>query len=588
MKKPKIFTSFRILIFLFTLSFLACNRNDVKYDIVIYGGTSAGVASAVQAARMNKSVIIIEPGIPQLLGGLTAGGLGRTDFGKKYVIGGIAKEFYKNLNTLYLDNSNWKWQTREDYFKDQTYHPGSTDIKEETMWFFEPSAARKVFQNWIDEYQIPVIYGERIIRSGEGRINTDTNGWLTAAPGNISQGVVKKNKKIKEIVMESGLLIRGRFFIDATYEGDLMAGSGVSFTIGREGYDIYEETLNGVRAQISTPDSGVPLWRHHQFENGVDPYIIPGDSSSGLLPMIDPEGPGIEGSSDHRIQAYCYRMCLTDCPDNQLPFQKPEGYKETDYELLLRHFEAGYRRLPWINSPMPNRKTDTNNQSGFSTDFIGANYEYPEASYQQREAIKAAHRHYQQGLMWTLAYHPRMPEEIRNVISQWGMTKDEFTEGNGWQEQLYIREARRMISDVVMTQYHCQGKVIEEESVGMGAYNMDSHHTQRYVDKQGYVKNEGDVQVRLPKPYPISYKSIIPKASECVNLLVPVCLSASHIAFGSIRMEPVFMILGQSAATAASIALDKKCSLNEVPYNDLKNKLLSDGQILQLSDVVNP
>lgn len=577
MKKINLFPVFLFCVFIF---FEACNHKTNKYDIVIYGGTSAGVASAVQAARMNKSVIIIEPGIPQQLGGLTSGGLGRTDFGNKHVIGGIALEFYKNLHKWYSDNSNWKYQSREDYFQNQTYHPGSTNINEESMWFFEPSAARKVIQNWIDELKIPVVYGERLIRTGEGHTIQQADGLCKADAGKTSLGVIKKKKRIKEIVMESGLRFRGRYFIDASYEGDLMAGAGVAFTIGREGFDIYQETLNGVRALISTPDSGVPPHMHHQFYNGVDPYIIPGNPESGLLPMIDPEGPGVEGSSDHRIQAYCYRMCLTDFPDNRIPFQKPEGYKEIDYELLLRHYEAGFLRLPWINSPMPNRKTDTNNQSAFSTDFIGGNYAYPEGSYQEREEIRAAHRFYQQGLMWTLAYHPRIPEEIRNKISQWGMTKDEFTEGNGWQEQLYIREARRMISEVVMTQHHCQGKIIAEESVGMGAYNMDSHHTQRYVDQNANVKNEGDVQIRSPKPYPISYKSIIPKAAECCNLLVPVCLSASHIAFGSIRMEPVFMILGQSAATAACIAIDKKIDVQGVPYKELEKRLLSDGQVL--------
>jgi hypothetical protein len=365
-----------------------------------------------------------------------------------------------------------------------------------------------------------------------------------------------------------------------------MAGSGISFTVGREGFNIYHESLNGVRIDQSLPDSGVPGWHHHQFEPKIDPYVIEGDPASGILPMINMEGPGVEGSSDHRIQAYCFRMCLTNCSKNQIAFQKPEGYKEIDYELLFRNFESGFLRLPWINSSMPNRKTDTNNQSAFSTDFIGANYKYPEASYAERKKIREGHLKYQQGLMWTLANHPRIPEQIRNEISQWGLTKDEFVEGNGWQDQLYIREARRMISDVVMTQSHCQGEIKAEKSIGMGAYGMDSHHTQRYVDKNGYVKNEGDVQVALKNPYPIDYYSIIPKGTECKNLLVPVCLSSSHIAYGSIRMEPVFMILGQSAAMAACIAIDQKCTIQDVNYNELRNCLLKYGQILQLSDVI--
>jgi hypothetical protein len=572
------------LILLFPLLF-SCERKPSEYDLVIYGGTSAGVVSAVQAARMNKSVIIIEPGTAQQLGGLTSGGLGRTDFGNKKVIGGIALEFYKAINRFYLNDSNWVWQSRIEYFENQNYHPGATNIEEQSMWFFEPSAARKIYQSWIEKYNIPVVYGERIVRKGEGKTKADIDGWMVASAGNVSEGVVKRDARITEIVMESGTRIKGRYFIDATYEGDLLAGAGVSFTVGREGFEIYEESLNGIRTKLSIPESGVPPWRHHQFEPAVDPYLVEGNPDSGLLPMIKSDGPGTEGVSDHRVQAYCFRMCLTDVPENRILFTKPEGYNELDYELLFRNYEAGFSRLPWINSPMPNRKTDINNQSALSTDYIGANYEYPEATYSKRSSIITAHRNYQKGLMWTLANHPRIPEDIRNEVSRWGLTRDEFTEGDGWQDQLYIREARRMVSGVVMTQHHCQGRIVATESVGMGAYGMDSHHTQRYVDENGYIKNEGDVQIGIPNPYPVSYKSIVPKKSECNNLLVPVCLSASHIAFGSIRMEPVFMVLGQSAAIAACLAIDNDCAIQDLPYAQLESRLLDEGQILQLKDI---
>ncbi|HBL77884.1 MAG: xanthan lyase [Bacteroidetes bacterium GWF2_42_66] len=569
---------FKILIFVLSGTLLSCSERSTEYDVVVYGGTSAGIVAAVQAVKMGKSVIIIEPGTEQQLGGLTTGGLGATDIGNKMVIGGISREFYQNIKKYYEDQKNWKWQNREDYIE------GRNKTGEDAMWTFEPSAAKKVFQKWIDKYKIPVVYGERIVRRGEGH-TVDLNGWLVASAGSVSDGVVKEGSRIIEIVMESGNHYKGRSFIDATYEGDLMAGAGVSFTVGREGNDIYNESLNGVRTTLSIPDSDVPAWHHHQFEPAVNPYVMPQDSNSGILPMIDRKGPGTEGASDHRIQAYCFRMCLTDVPENRVPFTKPEGYDELNYELLFRNYEAGFARLPWINSPMPNRKTDTNNQSAFSTDFIGANYNYPEASYTERAKIILAHRNYQKGVMWTLANHPRIPEKIRNEISRWGFTKDEFIEGNGWQDQLYIREARRMVSDVVMTQNHCQGIFVADESVGMGAYNMDSHHTQRYIDEKGFVKNEGDVQIGLSKPYPISYKSIVPKKAECTNLLVPVCLSASHIAFGSIRMEPVFMVLGQSAAVAACLSIDQNFSVQEVPYSALKTNLLNLKQILQLSEV---
>jgi hypothetical protein len=323
---------------------------------------------------------------------------------------------------------------------------------------------------------------------------------------------------------------------------------------------------------------------HHNFVDGVDPYVIKGDPDSGLLPFINPDGPGEEGAGDTHVQAYCFRMCLTDHPDNRIPFEKPENYNELDYELLLRNYEAGEEGYPWINSKMPNRKTDTNNRTGFSTDYIGQNYDYPEAGYEERAEIIEKHRQYQKGLMWTLAYHPRMSKHIRDEVSRWGTSKDEFERQDGWQQQLYIREARRMIGEYVMTQYNCEGLEVVEDVIGMGAYGMDSHHIQRYVNADGFVKNEGNVEAAVKEPYPISYRSIIPKKEECTNLLVPICLSATHIAFGSIRMEPVFMVLGQSAATAACLAIDESITIQELDYQLLKLRLLADKQRLAWGD----
>lgn len=415
------------------------------------------------------------------------------------------------------------------------------------------SAALKIFNDWVGEYGIEVAYGERLNRE-TGVSLTRSIPW-----------------RIMAIAMESGKVFRGRMFIDATYEGDLMAAAKVSYTVGREANAQYGETANGVQTRLA---------KSHQLFPGIDPYIKPGDPSSGLLPHIDPTGPGEEGGADKRVQAYCFRMCLTDHPDNRIPFAKPEGYDPLWYELLLRNFESGERRVPWINSAMPNRKSDTNNKHGVSTDFIGQNYDYPEASYAERERIVAQHRLYQQGLMWTLANHPRVPEAVRNEVARWGMTKDEFVEGHGWQEQIYVREARRMVSDYVMTQDNCQGKAVAKDPVALAAYTMDSHNQQRYVDAQGHVRNEGDVQIKGFPPYPISYKSIVPSARECANLLVPVCLSASHIAFGSIRMEPVFMVLGQSAATAAVQAMDEKKAVQDIDFERLRQRLTEDGQVL--------
>ena len=523
------------------------------YDVVVYGGSSAGIAAAVQVSRQGGSVVVIEPG--RRIGGLTTGGLGQTDIGNKQVIGGIAREFYERVKKHYDTPENSKWQSRESY---RDGGQTRTDTAESAMWTFEPSAALVIMEGLVREHGFPVVYGQRLDRTGGG-------------PGRAARGVTMEGKRVASITMESGEVFRGKTFIDATYEGDLMAGVGVSYAVGREATADYGETLAGVQTKQAT---------YHNCVDGVDPFVKPGDRSSGLLPGIDPHGPGPEGSGDRRVQAYCFRMCLTDHPDNRIPFEKPADYDPLHYELLLRNFEAGESGFPWINSSMPNRKTDTNNRTGVSTDFIGGNYAYPEADYAERERIVARHRGYQQGLMWTLANHERVPEKIRREVARWGMCRDEFVERKGWQDQLYVREARRMVGGMVMTQHHCQGRMVAERSVGMAAYGMDSHNVQRYVDDRGHVKNEGDVQVSGFKPYPIDMGAILPKRDECENLLVPICVSATHMAYGSIRMEPVFMVLGQSAASIAMEAVRSQVGVHEVDYEAVRKRLLDDEQVL--------
>ncbi|MFO7668018.1 MAG: FAD-dependent oxidoreductase [Bacteroidales bacterium] len=549
-----------VLLFVSIILVPGCHQSDRKstrFDIVIYGGTSAGVAAAIQSARMGKTVVLLEPS--NRIGGLTTGGLGQTDIGNKQAIGGISREFYQNIAKYYNHPDHWHWQKRSEY---RDGGQTKTDEGEDAMWTFEPSAALKVFQQMLENEKIDIRYLQRLDRE---------------------KGFEKMKGSILSIAMESGEVYRGTVFIDATYEGDLMAASGVGYSLGREDNQKYGENLNGVQANdTSLTFTGVVSHngRNHNFVDGVDPYVVKGDQGSGLLPWIDASGPGNQGGGDHKVQAYCFRMCLTDHPGNRIPFSKPENYDERNYELLFRNYESGYQRIPWINSQMPNRKTDTNNRDGFSTDFIGQNYDYAEASYEEREEIVERHRNYQQGLMWTLANHPRIPEQIRAEVSRWGTCKDEFEREDGWQQQLYIREARRMIGEVVMTQRHCEGIEVVEDGIGLAAYGMDSHHVQRYITANGTVQNEGNVEAGVQGPYPISYRSIIPKKSECVNLLVPVCISATHIAFGSIRMEPVFMVLGQTAATAASMAVDEGITVQEVNYPKLKEQLIQDRQRL--------
>lgn len=522
------------------------------YDVVVYGGTSGGVTAAIQASRLGKTVVLVEP--TNFLGGLTTGGLGATDIGNKKAIGGMSREFYQRVFKHYANPASWTAQTREDYFKKRPH--GNSDT-EDTMWTFEPHVATKIYDDMLKESRAVVVFGERL---------------------DLKSGVVKDGARITKLVMESGRAFEGKVFIDATYEGDVMAKAGVSYHVGREANSQYGETINGLQVAGA---------KHHQFIKQIDPYVKKGDPSSGLLPFITPAPEGEDGSADKRIQAYNYRMCTTDDPKNRLDWVKPANYRELDYELALRNAEAGDARIQWAPTPMPNRKTDTNNNFAIASDFIGQNYDYPDADYATREKIVQAHKDWQMGLFWTYANHPRVPEKVREAYRKFGPAKDEFLDSGNWPRQLYVREARRMVSEYVMSEKNCRRKEVVEDSVGMGAYNMDSHHTQRYVTKEGFVRNEGDIQIGT-RPYPISYRCIRPKAEQCTNLLVPVCLAASHIAYGSIRMEPVFMVMGQSAATAAVHAIEQGTTVQGIDYAKLKEQMLKDGQVLDFESPPMP
>ncbi|MCA9202153.1 MAG: FAD-dependent oxidoreductase, partial [Planctomycetales bacterium] len=524
------------------------------YDVVVYGGTSAGVVAAIQASRMGKSVVIVGP--DKHLGGLTAGGLGWTDSGNKSAIGGISREFYERVWKHYQRPEAWPWQAQSE-FGNRNQSPPGKDGDASSMWVFEPHVAEQIYEQLVAEHKIPVHRDQ----------------WLDREPG---RGVVMKDGRITAIKMLGGQVYQGRMFIDATYEGDLMAAAGVSFHVGREANRVYGETWNGI--QVGTLHHG------HWFKKPVDPYVVPGDPSSGVLPRVSPDPPGEKGEGDHRVQAYCFRMCLTNHDENRIPFPKPEGYDASQYELLLRVFTTGWRETFAKFDPIPNYKTDTNNHGPFSTDNIGRNYDYPEASYERRREIIREHEVYQQGLMYFIANDPRVPEDVRSKMAKWGLAKDEFTDNGGWPHQIYVREARRMIGQYVMTEHDCLDRRETPESVGMGSYTLDSHNVQRYITPEGFVQNEGDIGVGAPRPYEISYGSLTPKKDECENLLVPVCVSSSHIAYGSIRMEPVFMILAQSAATAACMSLDQNLAVQDLPYEKLRERLLADKQVLELED----
>lgn len=524
---------------------------DKKYDVVIYGGTSAAVTAAIQVKKMGKSVIVVSPDIH--LGGLTTGGLGWTDSGKKHTIGGLSKEFYHRVYLEYKKPETWKWQKPETY---QNVGQGTRamDDSDQTMMVFEPSIARKVINTWLDEVGVTVLKDE----------------WLDR-----ENGVVVENGKITSITTLSGKTFTGSIFIDGTYEGDLMAAAGVSYHVGREGKEVYGEQWNGVQ-------TGVLHHQHHFGTTKVDPYVIPGDPKSGVLPRVNPKHPGAKHSGDKKVQAYCFRMCVTDHAENRIPFPKPDNYDPKQYELLIRIFEAGidpmyvFRKFDRI----PNHKTDTNNHGPFSFDNIGMNWDYPEASYERRREIIEEHKTYQLGMLYFICTDSRIPKKLQDAMNKWGLPKDEYQDTENWTPQLYIREARRMIGEYVMTELDCLKKRQTPNSVGMGSYTMDSHNVQRYITPEGYLQNEGDIGVHPKGAYSIAYGAIVPKKAECRNLFVPAAMSSSHIAYGSIRMEPVFMILGQSAATGAVMAIDKGIDVQDVPYTELRARLLKDGQIL--------
>lgn len=496
----------------------ACN-NPEKYDVCVYGGTSAGVVAAYSAAQRGLDVVLIEP--TEHIGGMTSGGLGFTDIGNKQVIAGVAKQFYRKVGE----------------------HYGRLE-----QWIFEPSVADSIMRAYIDHENIVLMDNWRIRESHVEDTRID--------------GILIENSKNPS----STRTIKADYFIDCSYEGDLMARSGVEYTVGRESNEQYGETYNGVE-----------LMDKHQFPDGIDPYKEKGNPESGLLWGISPAEVAPDGTADKMVQAYNYRICLTDDPANMIPITRPADYDSTRYELLLRLIEA-YPEKESLNdwfiwSRMPNRKTDINNRGGFSSDMIGMNHNYPEASYEERQAIIDAHTEYTKGLLYFYGHDERVPEILRKRMLLWGYPKDEYVNNGHWTPQLYIRESRRMVGEYVATQADCQGRAIAEDGIGWAAYQMDSHNCQRIVvNKNGMdmVKNEGNVEIGGGLPYPISYRSITPKREQCTNLLVPVCMSASHIAYGSIRMEPVFMVLGQAAGVAASLALEQGgCDVQKVDSKDI-------------------
>ncbi|MGH9619067.1 MAG: FAD-dependent oxidoreductase [Bryobacteraceae bacterium] len=507
------------------LSGAVLQRAAEPAGVVVYGGTAAGVIAAVAAARQGASVTLLEPGTH--LGGMVSGGLGHTDTGRKETIGGLSLEFFRRVGKHY---------------------------GQPLAWDFEPHAAEAVFKQMAAEAKVNVFYRHRLKEDG---------------------GVRKRGERIFEVLSETGGNFPGQAFIDATYEGDLLAQAGLSFTWGRESREQYHESFAGVRK--------ADQYAHHRFEVPVSAY----DARGKLLPNIYPGPRGKIGSGDKKVQAYNFRLCLTKIKDNQVPIPEPGHYDPRQFAVLARLIAADVKkngRAPTMHqltsmSPLPNGKIDLNNNGAFSTDYIGKNWDYPTATYRRRDRIWHEHANYTAGFFYFLAHDPQIPEPLRNEVKQWGLAKDEFPDTHHWPFQLYVREARRMIGDFVMTQHDAETDVTKSDPIGMGSYNMDAHNSQRYVQADGTVQNEGDTEVPAI-PYQISYRVLLPKSGECGNLLVPVCTSATHVGYGTLRLEPVYMIMGEAAGVAAAMAIDGHSSVQKIDTGKLAGKLQGQGAVM--------
>jgi FAD dependent oxidoreductase len=501
-------------------------------DLVVYGATASGVMTAYSAAREGLRVVLLEPG--SHLGGMVTGGLSATDLGHYPIIGGYARDFYMTAAA----------------------HYGIHDLEQPAHWRSEPHVDEEIFRSWLRDAGVTVYFNEKLVEQG---------------------GIELRGKQIAAITTSGGKQWQAKFFADCSYEGDLMAQAKISYTWGREPASEYEESLAGVRGD--TPK--------HQFLWPVYAY----DDAHHLLPEIDPGPLAPPGSGDKKVQAYNFRLILTNDPANMVPFIRPDGYDRSRFALLERYlgeFEQHMGRPPGfkdVTNPVsiPNHKADFNNNGPFSTDYIGHSWRYPEASYQEKAAIWQDHLLYTKSFFYFISQDPKAPAHLRNEVNQWGLPKDEFADTDHWPNQLYIRESRRMVGEYVMRQSDLQTERTKEDSIGMGSYNSDSHNIQRIAMSDRTVKNEGDVQVEV-QPYEIAYRAITPKRAEAENLLVPVCLSATHAAYSSVRMEPQYMIIGQAAGVAASVAVQSRKPVQDISISTLQQKLRQHNAVLHLSE----
>lgn len=514
--------------FIASTAILPAFAAPVSTDVIVYGGTASGVVTAYAAAKEGLHVVLLEPG--SHLGGMVTGGLSATDVAHFQIIGGYARDFYREAAAHYRIHT----------------------LDKHEDWLSEPKVGEAIFNEWLKMVGVEVHFHERLKEH---------------------HGVTKAGVHVTSITTEDGVTWNAKIFADCSYEGDLMAQAGVKYTVGRESTGVYNEDLAGVR--VDTPK--------HQFLWKISPY----NDKGKLMPEVDPGPMSANGSGDKKVQTYNFRLILTNNPSNRLPWVKPKGYDSAQFELLAKYlsqWKEHLHREPRLGDVMnpvaiPNKEADFNNNGAFSTDYIGKSWTYPDASYSERKKIWDAHLLYTQSFLWFLASDARVPKPLQDEVNTWGRAKDEFLDTDGWPNQLYIREGRRMVGMYVMKQSDLQTNRTKPDSIAMGSYNSDSHNIQRVAMPDGSVRNEGDVQVSV-KPYEIAFGTILPMKSQTDNLLVPVCLSASHVAYSSVRMEPQYMMMGQASGVAAALAIQGNTAVQDVNIRTLQQKLRSQKAIL--------
>jgi hypothetical protein len=553
----------------------AASATAQKYDAVVYGATPAGIHAACAAAHEGLKVALIHP--LAHIGGVVASGLGKTDIGNAAVIGGSAHAFFVAIGEAYGVKGGAPMYTFEPHVAEAVFHAmlANTSGRVTLVTGQTLASVAKAGTVVTSMTTVPTAWAVALPTSQERTHFTElqAGGALPRAHADTPLSELHAAGAIPPALLTT---YAGAVFLDASYEGDFIAAAGISFAWGREGAAQYNESLGGrlfEPCKVGGHQFGVPL--NYTWPNGT------------LLPQIYTGEPGAVGEADQKVQAYNFRVCLTTNTSNWLPtpLPKPASYRDTDWELARRYFAIvgeGWTVGNVMNiGSMPHDKTDINNNGAISTDCIGCSWEWPLATPARRQAIWQAHADYTLSFFWFLANDPAVPASLAKSMRTLGLPADEFTDNGGFPWQLYVREGRRMVSDFVFTQNDREKLTPANNSIGLYSYNVDCHNAQRFP--QGtFVRNEGDVEAfGNLGPGPMSYGLVLPRRQEATNVLAPVPTSATHLGYGAIRLEPQFMILGQSTGVAAAQAVAAGVAVQDVDIGKLQARLLELGQLLE-------